>query len=404
MFRKITLAGLISVLVGAFALAAAQGTAVHGPDHAAHDDHEEDELVGARLLIGEAGTPQLYVLDLDSGAVIAHFTVPGPSSIYQLPDTRYALAVHRADNRVSVIHSGLTAVDHGDHADLLQGNPYVLATLNVGRQPTHVYARGSDLAFFNDQDGTVAWLDARLLGVSLDYVEIAAREPAHGAMAVLSGHMVVGLPDGGVDVYAPSGRSVAQFSGCPGLHGQAPLGNTVTFGCTDGVLVVRSASGGVFTAHKIANPPRSPEGARVSTLTSDDDSAVLIGNFGQGIAVIDPVALTITTHALPTNQIAGKLYEHGEFYVHLGLDGNLRSIDPTTGEVLAELVVSGDASAQGSIRPTLAVFGSRAYVTDPVTLVVREIDLEHFEEERHFHLTFMPSGVALMAIPGASLH
>lgn len=406
MFRKSLLLGVILASLCALQVAAAQGAqaTAHDPDHTEADDHDHDELVGARLLIGEAGTAQLYVLDLDSGEVIAHFTAPGPSSIYQLPDPRYAVAVHRADNRVSIIHSGLTAVDHGDHADLLLGNPHVLATLNVGRQPTHVFARGTDLAFFSDQDGTVAWLDARLLGISLDYAEIVAREPGHGAMAVLDGHMVVGLPDGGVDVYTRDGRSVAHFSGCPGLHGQAALSDTVTFGCSDGVIVIRSVGAGLFTAHKLANPPRSPEGARVSTLTSDDDSAVLVGNFGQGIAVIDPVALTITTHALPTSQIAGRIYEHGELYVHLGVDGNLRSIDPATGEVLAIVAVSGDSSAQGSQRPTLTVFGSSAYVTDPVTYVVREIDLEHFEEERHFHLTFMPSGVALMAIPGAVAH
>lgn len=402
MLKKTFLASLILVLISALALAAAQSATDHDDD----DDHDHHgELVGARLLLGEAGAAQLYVLDLDSGEVIAGFTTPGPASIYQLPDPRHAVAVHRADHRVSIVHSGLTAVDHGDHADLLQGSPHILSTLNLGRQPTHVFARGSDLAFFNDEDGTLAWLDARLLGISLDYVEITAREPAHGAMAVLNGHMVVGLPtgDGSVDVYTSDGRSVAQFSGCPGLHGQAALGDTVTFGCTDGVLVIRSVGAGLFTGHKIANPPRSPEGARVSTLTSDDDSAVLVGNFGQGIAIIDPVALTITTHALPTNQIAGRLYEHGELYLHLGLDGNLRAIDPASGEVLATLRVA-DEVVGTAIRPTLAVFGEYAYVTDPGALVVREIHLEHFEEERHWHLSFVPSGVAVMAIPGALLH
>lgn len=398
MFRRTLLASLILALISHLALTAAQSAEDHDDD-----DHHHGGVEGARLLLSEAGAAQLYVLDLDSGVVIAHFTTPGPASIYQLPDPRYAVAVHRADHRVSIVHSGLSAIDHGDHADLLQGNPYVLSTLNLGRQPTHVYARGSDLAFFNDEDGTVAWLDARLLGISLDYVEIAAREPGHGAMAVLSGHMVVGLPSGDVDVYTRDGRSAAQFSGCPGLHGQAALGDTVTFGCSDGVLVIRSVGAGLFSGHKIANPPRSPEGARVSTLTSDDDSAVLVGNFGQGIAVVDPVALTIATHALPTNQIAGRLYEHGELYLHLGLDGNLRSIDPATGEVLAILRVA-DEVVGTAVRPTLAVLGDHAYVTDPGALVVREIHLEHFEEERHWHVSFVPSGVAVMAIPGALSH
>ncbi len=122
--------------------------------------------------------------------------------------------MHHADHRVTFVHSGLTEIDHGDHADLVEGLPYVLQTVNVGLQPTHVFARGNDLAFFNEGDGTVAWLDRRLLGVSLDYVAIDGRGPGRGAVAVLGDHAFVGYPGTGlVDAVDRSGATIATFEG-----------------------------------------------------------------------------------------------------------------------------------------------------------------------------------------------
>lgn len=160
-------------------------------DHAAHD-HGHAGVAGTRLLVAEAGGARLLVLDVATGRELARFGTPGPGTVHQLPDPQLAVVVHRDENRVTFVHSGLTAIDHGDHADLVEGNPYVLQTLNVGLRPTHVFAQGDDLAFFNDGDGTVAWLDRRLLGVSLDYAVLDGRGPDHGAVAIVDDHAFVG--------------------------------------------------------------------------------------------------------------------------------------------------------------------------------------------------------------------
>lgn len=333
------------------------------------------------------------------------FGTPGLASVVQLPDPRLAVATHRAEHRVTIVHSGLSEVDHGDHADLLEGNPHVLATLNVGRQPTHVFARGNDLAFFSDQDGTVAWMDVRLLGISLDYQLIEAREPAHGAMAVLGEHMVVGLPggDGRVDVYDRAGRSLAQFQGCPGLHGQGVLGSHVVFGCSDGVLIVEALPGAVFTAHKVANPRGSAEGARVGTVVADPEAEVLIGNFGAGFAVIRPQERSMEVVALPAGYVAGRFYEEGTAFLVLSADGVLRSFDPLSGVETAHLHLAADI-AESSPRPSLALLGEFAYLSDPGHAAVIEVDLHDFEVSRRFELPFRPASMAVMAIPGAVSH
>lgn len=377
----------------------------HDHDHEHGDEHAHAEgVAGTRLLVAEAGGATLLVLDLATGAELARFGTPGPGSVHQLPDPRLAVVVHRADHRVTFVHSGLTEIDHGDHADLVEGHPYVLQTLNVGLQPTHFFARGNDLAFFNDGDGTVAWLDRRLLGVSLDYVVLDGREPDHGAVAVLGDHAFVGyLRSGLVDVVHRSGATVATFEGCPGLHGQAPWASGVAFGCSDGVLLVEARPGGTFAAHKLANPAGSPEGARVGTVVGDEGSAMLIGNFGQGIARIDPEARSLTPVALPASPLAMRFAEAGALLVVLTADGVLHALDPSSGAVLRSVAVV-DAVASGATRPTMTVLGEHVYVADPLHAEVVEVHVDGFEVERRLALPFAPGGVAGLAIPGATRH
>ena len=386
----------------------------HGDDHG-HDDHEDPEhghgghghghgLEGVRLLVASLDGPELVVLDADDGAVIGRFTVPGPGRVYQLPNAQLAGVVHRDANRVTFVHSGLTAVDHGDHMDLLQGSPYVLKTVNLGRAPSHFFARGNDIAVFNDGDGSMVWLDARLLGISLDFVEVSGLGADHGALAVVDDHLVGGgLNEAAVRVYDRRGTQVATFGGCPGLHGQSVLGNVVTFGCSDGVLLVASAGGGVFTAHKIANPPGSPENARVGTLAADDDSPVLVGNFGQGIALIDPVERSLTPVALPAAPAGMRFAEDGTVLLVLTLDGTLHALEPSTGAVLGSVAVL-EAWQQGTPRPSFTHLGDHAFVVDPSHRAVWVVDLDHLEVETHFDLPFAPGSAAVMAIAAAVTH
>ena len=377
----------------------------HDHDHADDHDHAHAEgVAGTRLLVAEANGATVLVLDLETGAELARFGTPGPGSVYQLPNPQLAVVVHGADDRVTFVHSGLTEIDHGDHADLVEGLPYVLQTLNVGQQPSHFFARGNDLVFFNDGDGTVAWFDRRLLGVSLDYVAIEGREPDHGAVAVLDGHAFIGyLRTGLVDVVARSGATVATFEGCPRLHGQAPWGSGVAFGCSDGVLLVEHRSGETFAAHKVAKPVGSAEDARVGTLVSDPGSAILAGNFGQGIALIDPIARSLTPLALPAAPLVLRFAEAGEVLVVLAADGVLYEIDPAFGEVGRSVAVV-DAYVTGDPRPTMTVLGEHVYVADPLHAEIVEVHVDEFEVERRLPVPFAPGGIAGLAILGAVQH
>lgn len=377
-----------------------------GADHAsghAHMAGSASELQGVRLLVGDVDAPRVVVLDAATGQVVGSFTTPGIGAVQQMADTQYAAVTHGAENRVTFIHSGLTTVDHGDHADLLLGQPYVLATINTGLKPAHFASNGHDVVIFNDGDGTVALLDARLIGASIDYDVVDGGQPDHGAAVTFGEHLAVGLiTPGTVEVFGRSGASLARFEGCDRLHGQGTLNGRAVFGCTNGVLVVWQANG-VFRAQLLPNPAGSPEGARVSTLVSRNATDVLVGNFGEGFAVIDPVALTFSTYAAAGTQVGGVLFEDGTRFARLGSDGTVRVFDLASGSELGALPVV-PAVETGAPRPSITSYGELAFITNPVEKELMIVDLHEVEEFGHMHLSFAPNGVALFAIPGAVLH
>ena len=375
----------------------------HDHGHADGHDHHHGELAGVRLLVASLDGPELLVLNAADGDVLATFTIPSLGRVYQLPNAQFAAVTNRDANRVTFVHSGLSAVDHGDHMDLLQGTPYVLKTVNLGPMPTHFFAQGFDIAVYNDGDGSMAWLDARLLGISLDFVQVPGTAADHGSLAVVDGYLIGGGPrEAGVRVFDRNETELASFGGCPGLHGQATLGNAVAFGCSDGVLIVEARGGRTFAANKVGNPAGSPENARVGTLTAHPSSPVMIGNFGQGIAIIDPVARSLTPVALPAAPAAMRFSDDGELIV-LTLDGALHRLDATSGNVLASVQVVDEVVA-GQPRPAFALIGDHAFVTDPAHGAVWLVDLDHMEVETHFDLPFAPGSIAVMAIPGAVIH
>lgn len=376
----------------------------HGDaDHADHDhDHDAAGLAGIRLLLGQAGSPRAYVISAEDGAVLGTFSVPGAARVEQLADTRYGALVHTEANRVTFVYSGLSAVDHGDHMDLLLGNPYVLATVNTGRQPLHLASYGDDIAVFNEADGTVAWFDSRLLGASVDYRTIEAA-PDHGALVPLGDHIAIGLLSAGtVEVHGGDGKLAATFTGCGSVHGQALLDDQAVFGCANGVMLVRELAGGVFTADLLPNPGMA-QGARVSSLVSTGAERYVVGNYGNGFAVIDPAARTFVAYEAEGTQLGGVLFDGGERFARLGSDGRLRSFDLASGAQLGSVAVT-DELGQGAPRPAITSVGDLAFVTYPNARAVVVVDLDSMTIADRLELDFRPDGIALLRLPGAVLH
>jgi hypothetical protein len=356
-----------------------------------------------RLLVASLDGPELVVLDAEDGESWGASPSPERAASTSSRTRSSPRSTHRDANRVSFVHSGLSAIDHGDHQDLLQGPPYVLKTVNLGPRPGHFFARGHDIAVYADGDGSMAWLDARLLGISLDFLQIPGAGAGPGSLAVVDGFLIGGgQREGSVGVFDRSERELARISGCPGLHGQAVLAATVAFGCSDGVLLVAVEPDGTIGSHKLDNPAGAAEGVRVGTFVSDPDSPIMIADFGQGLALIDPAARSLSTVTLPATPAAMRFTAHGATLLVLTLDGMLHAFDPAGGEIQASVRLLEDVPGQAP--PTLEVFGDHAFVTDPSHARVHLVDLGRMAVEAHHHLPFVPGSVAVMAIPGATIH
>lgn len=352
-----------------------------------------------RLVVADGKIGLLQVIDLEKGEVVGRFTVPGPANVYTAPGGQYAFAIHREQNRVSVVYSGLGLEDHGDHKDLVLQTPYIWATLNSGPKPTHFKSHGDRIAIYNDGDGTVALFDARKLGLVADFSEISTGAPDHGAPVPLAQAVLVGsLNRGVVEVYTYGGRKAAQFEGCPRLHGQAVLGSTVAYGCTDGVLLVEQRGNG-FVARKLANPIGAPQGARVGTLVAHPKHPFFIGNFGQGLVRVDS---TLSVYPLPANPVRFGFDKDGRLVV-LTADGHLHTLEPATGKVLRSLKVSEPitASGEGAVRPSMALGDGVAYVALPEKGEILEVELDTMALKRRLNVGGTPGSLAWLWVEGA---
>ena len=377
--------------------------------HAAAPNAHGEEAVGQRLLVTDLNSSTVTVLDLTDGTALGTFSTPAEAgSAYASPSGRYGIVIHRAENRISVIHSGLRLEDHGDHADLVQGAPYVLNTLNVGREPTHYWAHGDEIAIFNDADGTVAVLNERTFGLSLEYTEITTAQPDHGAAVVLSDTILAGYYDlGRVDAYSREGELLESIKGCPGLHGEATLGDTAAFGCEDGVLLIRVEDGEISSS-KVTNPAGAAEGAHVSTVKAHDDAAVFIGNFGDALAWIDPESETLNVIDLPTTPLRFEFDHEGAHVVALTADGTLHVLEADSGEAHGHVPVMDAVDISGGYgtydTPSLAIADGKAYVGLPATSQIAEVHLDEVIVERELDFDGKPSSLAVLALEGGTTH
>lgn len=384
--RSLTLVALL----GSLALAASH-----------HSDHDHDHDHPLRLLISDAASADVRVFDLEAGRVIASFTTPGPARVYPVPGGAHAVALHREQNRVTVVHSGYTAEDHGDHQDLVEGNPYVVFTANLGAQPTHFFGdeEGGRALIFNDGDGTVAVLDPRLFGLSLDYGEIETAGPDHGALGTVGDFVLVGsLNRGVVDVHRLSGERVYSAPGCPRLHGSAnAMGGTV-FGCADGVLWV-GQRGGNWESVKIANPAGTAEGVRVGTVAASGNTVV--GNWGAGIALIDLAARRVTPVALSERPVG--MVPHGSGRVDvLTRDGRMHRVEG--GAVRASVNVYTPSTVQNAAQGSVVEAAGALFVAVPHRGELLQVSPANYAVQERYRIGGQPQGLAPMGLEGVARH
>jgi hypothetical protein len=364
---------------------------------------QQSETLSVRLVYSDAKTNSLNVINFADRKKIASFSTPGKIT-YAITSgsQQHILVAHRDDNRLTVLNSGLSTTDHGDHKDLIEKAPYITATMNIGKQPTHYFVHDKTIAFFNDGDGTVAILDEDKLGLSMDFEQIKTAQPDHGGVIVLEKQVLVGyLRLGRIDVFErKTGKLQQALESCPVLHGEAMHGTGFYWGCGDGVMLLKP-DGDKFSATKIANPVGTPLNTRVGVFAESKKHNFVVGNFGKGLAFADPTKTVLELMALPANPIKMEFLENGNLIL-LTADGNLHSLDVTKRSVIASVNVTPEvkASGEGVVRPSFAIMQDRVFVTNPEQGSIVEVNTNKMQIVRRMAVGGIPASIAISMAQG----
>ena len=110
----------------------------------------DDQVTAWRLFVSDHAEPTVTVIDALDGDVLDRFTLSGPVALHRSHDGEAVYAVQGAAGVVTVISSGISFDEHGDHADIDIDPPSLTGAQFTGERPSHfVQNRGEIAAFFD---------------------------------------------------------------------------------------------------------------------------------------------------------------------------------------------------------------------------------------------------------------
>lgn len=392
------------------------------------DDHDHDGEVTTqgRLLISTKDQAKVSVIDINEKAVLHEIAVSeAPSALYASPNNRYGFVVQRTADRVDVIDGGLWQEDHGDHLhDYEQAPKSMLFSTNKTR-PTHFTGTDKQSVIFFDGNGETATpasvgvftetdIANNTAGTVLEYTT-----HMHGAAQARGDYLISTVRDAATTSTLPDRVAVYRAHNgyfvdenifgetCPGLHGSAQNETQITFGCTDGVLVI-TQTGDTFTASKIANPASFTGTTRVGTVIGDKAVDEFVGiAAGQFFAIntrtnnITAINWADVSGTPATAAIAYGFADDGEFFVILDNQGKLTILDTGDWSVKGrvQVIASNITALPSGNKFELALTPSHhVYVSDPIANQIKQINLDEAEVSDTIQLDFVPNKITWLGI------
>lgn len=335
---------------------------------------EEAAEAQSRLIVADPDTGAVRVVDLITEEVHEAGRVDGVQAV--TGDGRFGYLT-AGDGTIRVIDSGSWMVDHGDHVHY-----YRAKVRDVGVAPgKRLSAAYSDPAVsaLSYSDGTATLLDRAALDKgSVSELGKIAREPHAGVAIPFGGHIIATVADQGqplargVRVHDRQGKAVADIAqSCPELQGQAVTRRGVVFGCADGALLVTEKDG-AFTGVKIPYPRSVTAPERATAFFHRPGASTLAARAGESAVWSLDVARRSWQHVETGPVAAVNAVGEGGPLLVLSRDGRLRSFDGTGKEQAAIPLFPPEAAAADV--PTIQVDTTRAYLNNPLSAEVYEID------------------------------
>lgn len=317
---------------------------------------EEAAEPQSRLVVADGDGRGVRVLDLLTEDVT---DLPGGAAVTgAVTDGRFAFLA--GEGRTRVVDSGVWTVEHGDH-----NHYYRTAPSGVGSVDGTVTGAWSDsqLTALARDDGTTVLLDR----AKLESGEVIEQDTVDGVAVPYEQHVIV-AGGGGIAVRDRGGGEVARVGAACGEPSDAAVTNRgVVFGCADGAVLVDEDDGG-FTGEEIPYPDGGPGAGGFRQRPGAETLGAVAGRDGAWLLDAAEPAWTFADTG-PAAAVAATGPD-GPLLV-LTEDGVLRAHDAETGEETATAkLLDGDVPDGAAIT----VDTDRAYVNDPATSTVHEID------------------------------
>lgn len=359
----------------------------------------EHETAQPRLVVTYADGVEVFDLNDGEASPVATLPLDSPARPTVGSDGRHVFLTDGENGTTAVLDSGSYAQGHGEHFHFYTRTPAFRPDIITGPTPVHVVGHDGVVAISHDGDGSFHVFDE--LGLTAGGIQVSITEtgaPQHGVAVPIAGGLLYTallegdegpLPDTILQT-DDAGAVVATYAdACPGLHGEAHLGDLVIFGCANGVTVIDPAA---HTSTLIPNPADAGE-LRIGSLYADADS--LVGNWGTaGFTLIDVAAGTITPVTVDGGVVTTARGTEGEILV-LTTDGIIHVYDESGASVgqVAALDAFPMPEGHGAVRPSLAIADDTIIVSDPVQSRLVLVDASTWTVEGAIALESVPTAV-----------
>ncbi|MEU0298012.1 hypothetical protein ABZ252_00815 [Streptomyces sp. NPDC006175] len=377
---------LVGCQSGGDAKSPAKASASAAKPHGYVEGAEEASEQQSRLVLADAGTGAVKVLDLVTEDITALGDREGVQGVRS--DGRFAYL--SSGGSTHVVDTGAWTVDHGDHVHYYRAAIRDVAGTVAATASARVHSDQAVTAVSSPGDGTLLFDRKQLEGGTVPGgSELTGA--GGGAAVPFKEHLLVasaGAGEESVEVHARDGSRVTTLKEpCAQARGEAVTRRGVVFGCADGALLV-SESKGVFDAEKIPYGTAVTASDRAVEFRHRAGSTTLAARSGDDAAWVLDVTDRSWTRIATGPVVAANTAGEGSPLLALGKDGALTAYDIATGKRLArkELLPKGAGSA------VIEVDTTRAYVNDAAARKVYEIDYnDRLRLARTFPLDFAPT-------------
>jgi hypothetical protein len=371
------------------------------------EDTKEFKFIN--LLVSDENTKQVSLVMPRDGSVKTFEAKFAKSALYTTKSGRFGVLVHRVNNYVEKFDTGFE--NHGDHTDV-KGTPKFGAMVGEGKLPTHFKSYGSEIAIFNDGDGT---LD---IGNENDFHNVGAKMKRvntgnvahHGAMAKFdNGNYAVTEKDGSVAGTLPERVKIMDTNGkliaastvqTKGIHGNATNGKNAVFGSASGVLVV-----GADGKQKLINHPADFGTVWFGTILEAKSAGKFIGYTGaKGAYFIDIVADKVTPIIENTDIMQCKVDYAGENLIVLLHSGEVNIFDLKTGLLKTKANIISKIEKTETQKPQIEATQKYLYVVMPKLGEVHQIETKNLANITKIKVSGTPYRIAIMGMETSKGH